>query len=198
MKVALRLLLSLSGLLLTAACASRQPSAARRQTEQAEPLPSTITDASYDWRVLLLEPFGVLLKESPLPLHEVLLFHDAANRGESDSKDCYSIEGTPPKFLDERPEHYLLCFDHDRLGRVEAAVRLPADEAPQVFARACALWLKDTAMAPGGGTTCEGQSGRVAFTARLTLPPGDTAATVSMTLTDTPAAEPDHDPPAAR
>lgn len=196
MKSALRRL-SLTAMLLMAACASRGPATDRRQSEQPVPLPSPITDASYDWRVLVLEPFGVLLKESPLPLHEVLLFHDATNRAESENKDCYSIEGTPPKFLDEPPEHYLLCFDHDRLRRVEAAVRLAAEEAPRVFARACALWLKDTAATLGGGTTCEGRDGRVAYRARLVLLPGDAAATVSMTLTDTPPPEFGHDAPAA-
>lgn len=183
---------SIAAVLLAAGCASPGTSADR----QGRPPPaSAVTDASYDWHVLLLEPFGVLLKESPLPLHEVLLFHDATNRADSDNKDCYAVEGTPPRFLGGRPDHYLLCFDHDRLSRVDAAVRLAAGEAPQVFARACALWLKDTATSLGGGTACEGRDGSIAFSARLLLLPGDPAATVSMTLTDTPAAAAIHDLP---
>ena len=182
-------------MLLAVGCASTGPSAVRQGHPQPPPLPTAITDASYDWHVLVLEPFGVLFKESPLPLHEVLLFHDETSRADSDNKDCYSIEGTPPRFLGERPDHYLLCFDHDRLSRVDAAVRLAVDEAPQVFARGCALWLKDTAATMGSRTACEGRDGTVAFSARLVLLPGDATATVSMTLTDASSVEGAHDLP---
>lgn len=147
--------------------------------------PSAITDASYDWHVLLIVPFGALLKDSPVPLHEVLLFHDATDRAEAD-RECYSTLGAPPRFLGQQPDHFLLCFDHDHLGRVEAAVPLPAAEAPQVFARACALWLKNTATTVASGTTCEGRDGNVVFSARLVGLPGDTAAAVSMSLSDAP------------
>jgi hypothetical protein len=181
-------------MLLLAGCASHRP-VDRRPTSDPAPLPGAITDDSYDWHVLVLEPFGVLLKESPLPLHEVLLFHDDTNRTDSENKDCYSVEGTPPRVLGARPDHYLLCFDHDHLNRVDAAVRLPAVEAPAVFARACALWLKGTAATLGGGTNCEGRDGSVAFSARLLLLPGDNAATVSMTLTVPAPADAAHDPP---
>ena len=40
-------------------------------------------DASYDWHGLVLAPFGTLLKESPIALHEVLLFHEEP-RGAAD------------------------------------------------------------------------------------------------------------------
>jgi hypothetical protein len=187
--------LSIAAVLLAAGCASTGPSAGRQERAQAPPPPTAITDASYDWHVLVLEPFGVLLKESPLPLHEVLLFHDETSRTDNDNKDCYSIEGTPPRFLGARPDHYLLCFDHDRLTRIDAAVRLAVDEAPQVFARGCALWLKDTAASMGSRTACEGRDGTVAFSARLVLLPGDATATASMTLSDASSTEPAHDLP---
>jgi len=148
--------------------------------------PSAITDASYDWHVLVIVPFGVLIKDSPVPLHEVLLFHDATDRAETDGRECYSTPGTAPRFLGQRPDPYLLCFDHDRLARIDVAVPLPAAEAPQVFARACALWLKNTATTMASGTTCEGRDGSVVFSARLVRLPGDTAATISMSLTDNP------------
>ncbi len=144
--------------------------------------PSAITDASYDWHVLVIVPFGMLFKDSPVPLHEVLLFHDATDHAESAGSDCYSIEGAPPRFLGQLPDHFLLCFEHDHLGRVDAAVPLPAAEAPQVFARACALWLKNTAATMASGTTCEGRDGNVVWSARLDRMPGDTAASVSMSL----------------
>ncbi len=176
----------LAAILLAAACSSPGTSADHARTPAAKAEPSAITDASYDWHVLVIVPFGVLLKDSAVPLHEVLLFHEATDRAETDGRECYSTPRTPPRFLGQQPDHYLLCFDHDRLGRIEAAVPLPAADAPQVFARACALWLKNTAAIMTSGTTCEGRDGSVMFSARLVRLPGDTAATVSMSLTDNP------------
>lgn len=185
-------LLPLAAALFAAACASPGSSAGRHTSTTpppAPPIPAGITDVSYDWHGLVLVPFGVLLKDSPVHLHEVLLFHDEANRAEGDNRDCFSIEDTPPRFMGQAPDHYLLCFDHDRLSRIEAAVRLAADDAPQSFVRACALWLKNTASTQASSTVCEGRDGGVTFSARLGLAAGDTAATVSMTLTDTVAHE---------
>ncbi len=176
----------LVGLLAAAACSSPGTSADHARAPAATAEPSAITDASYDWHVLVMVPFGVLFKDSPVPLHEVLLFHDATDRAETDGRECYSTPGAPPRFLGQRPDHYLLCFDHDHLDRVDVAVALPAAEAPQVFARACALWLKNTATTMTSGTTCDGRDGSVVFSARLVRLPGDTAATVSMSLTGDP------------
>jgi len=99
-------------------------------------------DDSFDWHGLVVVPFGVMLKESPLPLHEVLLFRDASRpAADADNKDCFAIDTAPPRFLGRTPDQYMMCFDHDRLNRVEASVQMTAAEAPPVFARACALWL---------------------------------------------------------
>jgi hypothetical protein len=181
-------------LLVLTACASSNSS--RGQQSHREPLPApaasagVVPDASYDWHGLVLAPFGTLLKESPIALHEVLLFHDAAhNSGDVDSRDCYAIDGAPPRFVGHQPDQYLLCFDHDRLNRIEASVRLPADEASQAFARACALWLKNTEPTAGGGTTCEGRDGGTAFSARLGLVPGEDSAPLSMTLSSAAPSE---------
>ncbi len=152
---------------------------------------AAVTDASYDWHGLVLVPFGSLLKASPVPLHEVLQFHETSH-AEAADKDCFATAGAPPRFLGRQPAQYLLCFDHDRLSRIEAAVELPAADGPRVFAAACALWLKTTPTAVGSGDVCEGRDGRVAFSARLLLLP-DGPATVSMTLTDSPPAETVHD-----
>jgi len=96
------------------------------------------------------------------------------------------------------PDQYLLCFDHDRFSQVDASVRLPAIEAPQVFARACALWLKSTASTMTSGTNCEGRDGGIAFGARLVRLPDDDAATVSMTLTSATTREAVDEVPAAK
>ena len=86
-------------------------------------------------------PFGTLFKDSPLALHEVLLFQDVAQAGgDTANQDCYAIDGAPPPFVGRRPDEYLLCFSHDRLIRVDASVRLPAASAGALFAAACAQW----------------------------------------------------------
>ncbi len=183
-------------LLLSASCASTS-SNDHRAPREPPPVPSAgVTDPSYDWHVLVLAPFGMLLKDSPIPLHEVLLFPDQAhgtdaaaanggNRADVESKDCFTIDRAPPRFVGQQPDQYLLCFDHDRLNRIEASVRLPAGEAPQVFARACALWLKSTLPAAGSGNACEGRDGGISFSGHLSAVPGDTAA-LSMTLGQAP------------
>jgi hypothetical protein len=129
--------------------------------------PQAIARASYDydWHGLLLVPFGTLLKDSPLALHEVLLFHDAARVGSgNEDGDCYGIDAPPPQFAGRRPEDYRLCFEHDRLSRIEASVQLPADDAGRVFAAACAEWRG--ASAPGADR-CDGQAGAIGYRARL-------------------------------
>lgn len=161
--------------------------------KHAAPPASTVasTDPSYDWHGLVLTPFGTLLKESPVPLHEVLLFHDEAQPAtEAQSRDCYAIDGMPPRFVGLQPEQYLLCFDHDRLNRIEASVRLGAEQAAQVFAQACAVWLKTGAPPGSVGTMCEGRDGGVAFSGRLVPVPGEASVSLTMTLTDVAPREP--------
>ncbi len=133
-------------------------------------------DASYDWHSLVIAPFGTLLKEIPVGLHEVWLFRDAAQGGEArESGDCYALDGEPPSFAGRRPDEYLLCFDHDRLNRIEASVRLSPEGAGTAFAQACARWRANgpaSAAAPGAPpaaepAVCEGRDGGVAFRALL-------------------------------
>lgn len=179
----LSLCAALAPLVLLMSCASPGPALV---TEGREPLvskDSDAADASFDWHVLLIEPLGVLLHDVRPPLHEVLLFHDDTVRGAGDNKDCYSIGGAAPRFLGERSDSYLMCFDHDRLNRVEATVRLPAARAPGAFARACSRWLKSTGPMLAESAACEGRDGGVNFSARLSLQMGEPAAIVSMTLT---------------
>ena len=50
-------------------------------------------DASYDWHVLLVAPFGSVLKDIPLTLHEVLLFRDEAHgAAAADDAECYAAD----------------------------------------------------------------------------------------------------------
>ena len=139
------------------------------------PAPATHLDASYDWHVLLVAPFGSLLKDIPPPRYEVLELdgQTADSQGE-----CYGIDTAPPRFLSQAPTELVLCFRHDRLVRIEATVMLPASDAPQILADACALWQRNTAPtaptapqptaapdAPAGA--CRGRDGGVDFDGRL-------------------------------
>ncbi len=178
-------------LLMLAACAASPQRGGRAQDSQPPTAQNgVVADASYDWHGLVLAPFGTLLKESPIGLHEVLLFHDESHSAaDVDSKDCYGIDGAPPRFVGHPLDEYLMCFDHDRLARIEVSVRMTQNEGAQVFARACALWLKDSAPPQTLGNTCEGRDGGIAFSARLGSLPGELTVPLSMTLVSGAAAE---------
>jgi hypothetical protein len=126
-------------ILILAGCAAPPP----KPAAPLEPAPAPL-DASYDWHVLLVVPFGSALKDVPLTLHEVLLFRDEAqNAASADELECYAVDGTRPQFVARSPSEYLLCFKHDRLSRIEATVGLPAVDAARIFADACGLWIKN-------------------------------------------------------
>jgi len=152
------------------------PDRAASPADRYEPL-----DASYDWHVLLAAPFGAVLKDVPLPLHEVLLFHDAAHDTAAPEGECYAADTPAPRFFARTPDQYLLCFMHDRLSRIQAAVTVASSDPPGVFSRACTGWSKNAAAAGAGQTadTCEGRDDTVHFKARLE---GDAEATVTVTL----------------
>lgn len=154
----------------------RPTAAAPGQSAPATAAPAP--DASYDWHALILVPFGTLLRDSPLALHEVLLFHDAAqDAGRIEDRDCYGVDGaSPPQFVGHRPDDYLLCFDHDRLNRIQASVRLPANGAGPIFAAACALWLKNSSPRSSTADSCEGRDGATGFSAHLDGGPANGAA----------------------
>src|SRR6202034_2117205 len=62
-------------------------------------------DASYDWHGLLVAPFGSVLKDIPLTLHEVLLFRDEAHGSAAvDEAECYAADTPAPRFLGRTPE----------------------------------------------------------------------------------------------
>jgi len=158
-------------------------------------------DPSYDWHGLLIVPFGSVLKDIPAALHEVLLFRDEAHGSTAadDSADapaadaeCYAADAPAPRFVGRMPDEYLLCFRQGRLSLIQASVRLTAAEAPEVFAAACAGWLKNAALAAAGveapgavapsvvapgaegqsaaariGAACEGRDGGVRYRGRL-------------------------------
>jgi len=153
-------------------------------------------DASYDWHVLLIAPFGSVLKDIPLALHEVLVFRDEERSSSpADDPECYAANGAVPRFMMRSPSSYLLCFNHGKLSRIEATVRLPQNESAQIVVEACALWTKitqppaaaasDGAKASDSAAACEGADGGVAFSARLEDAPNeDTQLTVQLDASD--------------
>jgi hypothetical protein len=157
---------------------------ASRPIPPTAPAATPAPDPSDNWHVLIVVPFGTLLKDSPVALHEVLLFRDAAHgAGPDDERDCFAMDGTqPPRFIGQRPDEYLLCFDHDRLNRVETTVRLPADSAGSRFAAACAEWIKSGAPGRVAPDSCEGREGTTRFSARLGNEPSPTTAQPTATL----------------
>jgi hypothetical protein len=175
-----------------AGCASAPPKLAA-QPPALSPPPLA---ASYDWHVLVAAPFGTVLRDMPLALHEVLLFRDDEKRSsETEEPECYASNSEAPRFVSRIPDEYLLCFLHDRLARIEGTVRVPREEAAKVFADACGLWLKNVVAAPSAlaqtGYTppteaspgaCEGNDGVAAFSARLETEADQADAVLSIKL----------------
>jgi hypothetical protein len=159
-------------------------------------------DASYDWHGLLIAPFGSVLKDIPLTLHEVLLFRDEAHgAAAADDGECYASATPAPRFVGRTPDEYLLCFKQDRLSRIQASVRLTTEQAPQIYAAACALWSRNAASArttpagtPNAGARdseaesavdCRGRDGTIHYSGRL----GEETGQAKMPQTETPPTE---------
>ena len=164
-----------------AACAASKPKIS------PPPAPPPPLDASYDWHVLLVAPFGSVLKDIPLALHEVLVFRDEEHSASpADELECYAANGAAPRFMTRVPSSYLLCFNHGKLSRIEATVRLPENESAAIVADACALWTKN-AQAPSSAVSdsaaaCAGADGGVAFAARLEEAPNEEDTQLTMQL----------------
>src|ERR1700674_276539 len=67
-------------------------------------------DGSYDWHGLVIAPFGSVLKDIPVALHEVLLFRDETH-GTSTADDaatleaeCYAADAPAPRFIGRTPD----------------------------------------------------------------------------------------------
>jgi hypothetical protein len=163
-----------------AGCRAAPPQGAA-VADRGRPATPAAAPPSYDWRGLILVPFGTLFKDSPLALHEVLLFHDAAQPAPRDGADCYALNGAaPPRFADQPPDAYLLCFDHDRLTRLKVRVPLPPDDAQRIFAAACAQWLADRTPPPDGADGCAVRAGATSIEAHLEAPAGRATRTMSI------------------
>jgi hypothetical protein len=163
-----------AAVLMPVACAAPKPKAPEL------PPPPAPLDASYDWHVLLIAPFGSVLKDVHATMHEVLLFRDQEhNSAGADELECYAVDGKLPRFVARPAAEYLLCFKRDRLSRIEATVRLPADEAAKIFADACGLWAKKAAAAAEG---CEGSESGIVYLGHLDSEPQGSETAMSVQL----------------
>jgi hypothetical protein len=173
--------IALSAALLAALVACRAPSPRAAPPDRAPPPPAARepADASYDWHGLLIAPFGSVLKDIPVALHEVLLFRDDAHGNAATGNtaagnaatgnaaadaaavdaECYAADAPAPRFVGRIPDEYLLCFNQGRLSRIQASVRVGVAQASDVFAAACAGWLKNAASATGVGELGVGAAG---------------------------------------
>jgi hypothetical protein len=174
-----------------AACA-----ASKHEIAPPPPAPPPPLDASYDWHVLLIAPFGSVLKDIPLALHEVLVFRDEEHSASpADDPECYAADGAAPRFMARSPSSYLLCFNHGRLSRIEAMVRLPENDTAQIVAAACGMWTKNAPAPASAGSegsehserserseACEGAEGGVAFAAHIEDAPNEEDTQLTMQL----------------
>jgi hypothetical protein len=180
----------LGAIALLGGCAS--PS---KPTSQPAAAPPAIPAVSYDWHPLLIAPLGTWFRDMPVPLSEVLQFHEAGESGRAE--ECFKPKDTsPPAFLGRAPDDYLLCFTKDRLSRVEAAVHLSSDQAAALFAAACADWQKNGQPGASSADSCSGRADDVEFSGKLVdavearadpgtseaPPPAVSAPTVSVSL----------------
>jgi hypothetical protein len=166
-------------LLALAGCRAPPPRVSAPDRNAPPPAAHELELGSNDWHGLVIAPFGSVLKDVPMALHEVLLFRDdGAADNAAAASECYATDAPAPLFLGRTPDEYVLCFKQDRLSRIQAAVLLPAAEADGVFAAACAAW---GAAAPA----CEGRDGTIRFRGRLEQ---EAESTLSITLDD--AADP--------
>jgi hypothetical protein len=196
---AYRIALSVALLAPMAACHTPSPRVTATVRTPPPPAAQVPVDASYDWHGLLIAPFGSVLKDIPVALHEVLLFREAHGGSAADNAaaadaECYATDAPAPRFVGHIPDEYLLCFRQDRLSRIQASVRLTATEGPGVFAAACAEWLKDAPPrnTPPNGAACEGRDGAIRFQSRLEEEPDQAEmpqreAVLSITLESAPS-----------
>ena len=152
--------------------------------DHAPPPPHESENDPYDWHGLLIAPFGTMLKDIPLVLHEVLLFRDDAHGGAPlDAAECYATDAPGPRFVGRAPDEYVLCFKQDRLSRIQASVHLTTLDAPDVFAAACTAWLKNAApAATPTASACAGHDGAIHFSGHL----AEEAPALSITLDSAP------------
>ena len=141
-----------------------------------------------DWRRIPTAPLGTTLAALYSGLHEILYFQaaqqaaDSPDAGEGAAADCYRSNGPSPRVLNHGSDDYVLCFEHDRLARVEAVLRLPTDEARELTQRLCDAWLRDGISGTRSEDSCAARAGDAAFRLRWAAVDGDTGTALTITV----------------
>lgn len=168
-------------LLALSACSAVPPAPVR-----APPAPAlgSVPDPSFEWRSLIVVPFGSERQNLQSSLHEVWLFRDDAEAGgKADAEDCYSSDSAAPRLVGRVADHYFLCFRNDRLNRIQAVVTLPNAAAADQFRKFCDAGLVESRQAADGALSCEGQGNGAAFRARLEPAAEDSVSELSIVVT---------------
>jgi hypothetical protein len=131
--------------------------------------PAHIADPSGDWRKLAVAPFGSLLQDVHVPVHEVLMF------GEQAHQECYALDAPAGFIFGREVDAYLLCFSRGRLDRVELSFSVPEAGAEAEFSRYCDDWQTGTvALSPRTSGSCSGTAAQgLSFSASLGQSPED-------------------------
>ena len=186
--------LSLSlALTLLSACASKSVKPGPALGAPTAGSPATrkgpIISASHeDWRALIPVPFGSGLPQVQFPLKEVILFQ-GESRGPvgSDEQECYSKSGSPFAFRGAETEDYVLCFFHERLFEVEAALRLPRDVPAETFGQWCDDWLSGLTDVSRDAERCEGRESDTQVSATLAYDSEVAGPLLTVVIADIPA-----------
>ena len=184
MAIASRRALAAAGALCALAGCAAPPS--RAPAVPPAPVAAHSADPSSDWRRLPIAPFGSLLQDLQVPLHEVLMF------GELASQECYGLDAPQGRFLGRQIDAYLVCFVRGRLDRVEVTIELPVADAAADFSRYCDGWQAGTvALSARTGARCSGTVPQGAsFSASLLPSPEDalpeSTVPLSIAISDTP------------
>jgi len=186
----------LASLLLMAACASQGPpggAAVPGGPAPGTPAPRNgpIISASHeDWRALVPVPFGSGLTQIQFPLKEVILFQgESRGPGGFDDQECYSKSGTAFAFRGADTEDYVLCFFHERLFQVEAALRLPREMPAETFDQWCDDWLSGLADVKRSAERCEGRDQETLVSATLAYDSELAGPLITLVIYDVPAYE---------
>jgi len=95
----------------------------------------------------------------------------ATQAGVPRAGDCFTPRGALPPVDGRAAQSFVLCFAHQRLSLIQAAVEIPRLSAAATLQRYCDLWLADSGADARSDASCSGHEGTLGFTARLDLDP---------------------------
>ncbi len=172
-------------LLALSACSAVPPAPASAPVQMpAEAALAGVSDPSFEWRSLIVVPFGSERQSLQSSLREVWLFRDDADAGgKSDAEDCYSPDSAAPRLVGRVADHYFLCFRNDRLNRIQAVVTLPNEAAADQFRKFCDAGLVEARPTADSALACEGGGSGAAFRARLEPAAEDSVSELSIVVT---------------